>query len=58
MHAPKEIRKWINWMRSRYGKKNGVIKGWFFDNPYMEVKWENSKRNYCRSKEKENEKSE
>ena len=57
MHAPKEIRKWINWMRSRYGKKNGVIKGWFFDNPYMEVKWENSKRNYCRSKEKKHEKS-
>lgn len=52
MQAPKEIRRWINWMRKHYGKKNGVIPGYFFDHPKMEVKWGNSKKGYNRQKEK------
>ena len=50
MKAPKEYRNWVNWMRKHYGKKNGCIKSFFFDNPCMEIKWNNSKKNYKRKK--------
>jgi hypothetical protein len=49
MQAPKEIKEWVNRMRSAYGKKNGCIDGWFFDAPDMERKIANSKRNYRRA---------
>lgn len=48
MKAPKEYRRWVNRMRSAYAKPNGVIQSWFFDCPTMEVKLENSKKNYNR----------
>jgi hypothetical protein len=52
MHAPKEIRNWVNRMRKKFGKKNGVINGFFFDCPYMELKWNRSKKAYNRQREK------
>jgi hypothetical protein len=54
MKASKEIRKWVNWMRKKYGKKNGVIRGFYFDQPDMERKDVKSKKNYRRSKFKLN----
>lgn len=48
MKAPKEYRSWVNWMKKKFGKKNGVVRGFYFDCPRMEIKLENSKRNYSR----------
>ena len=31
MRARKQIRKWVNRMRRKWGKKNGVIGRWAFD---------------------------
>jgi len=52
MKASTEYRAWVNWMRSKWGKKNGVIKGWFFDCPSMELKAANNKRLNSRHKRK------
>lgn len=38
MRAAKEIRKWVNRMRSKLGRGNGVVPGYAFDNPEMERK--------------------
>jgi len=48
MQSPKEYKRWVNWMRKNYAKKNGVIPAFFFDHPKMEVKLSNSKKNYSR----------
>jgi hypothetical protein len=50
MKGPKEIKNWLNKLRKHYGKKNGVINGWFLDSPRMENKADNSKKNYIRCK--------
>jgi hypothetical protein len=44
MKAPKEIRRWANELRKRYGRRNGVVYRGLWDDPGMEVKWANSKR--------------
>lgn len=38
MKASKEIKAWINRLRKRGKKKNGVIPGFMFDNPEYERK--------------------
>lgn len=38
MRGPKEIRRWINRLRSRFGRKNGVVSGALFDSPEHERK--------------------
>lgn len=44
MKAPREYRNWVNRLRSKRGKANGVIRGCWLDNPWMEKKWFTSKR--------------
>lgn len=48
MQANREYRNWINRMRKRYGKKNGVLSSSHLDDPEMEKKWIKSKKNYKR----------
>lgn len=36
MRASREYRKWVNRLRRRLGKTNGVIPGFAFDYPRME----------------------
>jgi hypothetical protein len=43
MKASKEIRAWINRLRKRSGKKNGVVPGFLFDLPQYEIKAAKSK---------------
>lgn len=50
MKAPKEIREWVNGVRSWAGKGNGVIPH-LWDEPEMERKLATSKRNYRRNHE-------
>ena len=55
MQAPKEFKDWINWGKKRkrgWAKKNGCLPNWFWDCPPMEIKLEQSKKNYKRHKEK------
>lgn len=44
MKASKEHRRWVDGLRRRYGKKNGCIPVWAWDNPSMERKLSNSKK--------------
>ena len=44
MRASKEIRSWINRLRSKHARKNGVIPVAHFDNPKMEAKENSNKR--------------
>lgn len=44
MKAPREYRNWLNRMRRKHGKTNGVISGGLLDNPWMESKLATSKR--------------
>lgn len=50
MKAPREIKNWVRWVRSKYGKKNGTIPICFWDNPELERKWGNDKKNYKHNK--------
>lgn len=43
MKAAREIKRWIAKVRSRRGKKNGVVR-WLWDAPEMERKDANSKK--------------
>mgnify|MGYP003452711163 CR=1 FL=1 len=38
MKASKEHKRWFKILVKHYGKKNGSVKGCFFDNPEMERK--------------------
>jgi hypothetical protein len=49
MHAPKEIRRWVNRRRHHDGKPNGRV-SWLWDAPPMELKLDRSKKNYRRNK--------
>lgn len=49
MQGPREIRRWVNRLRKRFGKKNGVVSCALFDMPDYEIKAETSKRKYKRS---------
>lgn len=49
MKASKEIKQWINNERSARGKKNGVVR-LLWEDWRMELKDENSKKNYKRDK--------
>lgn len=44
MKAIKEVRKWINRMREKYGRKNGNFSSFIWDNPYLERKQATNKR--------------
>lgn len=48
MHAPREIRRWLNRMRRRYGKPNGVVRSGNLDYPKNQIKGATSKRLYRR----------
>lgn len=49
MKAPREIKRWINRLRKKYGKKNGVVSSALFDSPEYEIKLDKSKKNYKRN---------
>lgn len=49
MRAPKEVRRWLNRMRRRFGKRNGVIYAGFLDNPIMERKLAKSAKQLARA---------
>lgn len=36
MKATREVRQWVNRVRRRVGKKNGVVPGGYFDDPKMD----------------------
>lgn len=44
MKAPREYRNWLNRLRRKHGKANGVVRGCLLDNPWMESKLATSKR--------------
>lgn len=50
MRASKEYRRWINKMRKRFGKKNGVIYSGLLDAPVRWIEDDKSKKNYKRNK--------
>jgi hypothetical protein len=43
MKASRELKKWQRALVKLYGKKNGVVRGCYFDSPEMEVKAETNK---------------
>jgi len=45
MKGPKEYKRWMNRMRKKYGKKNGVIPGALLDMPKYENLVNTSKKN-------------
>lgn len=53
MKGPKEIRHWINRLRQRHGKRNGVVSRGYFDYPSFEIKWANSRKQRSRAALKE-----
>jgi len=52
MRSCKEYRQWISWLKSKYSKPNGVIPEYLLDNPWLEIKDANSKKNYRRLQNK------
>ena len=44
MRASKEYRRWVNKLRKLRGKKNGVIRGCYLDQPEMDLKLKSGKR--------------
>ena len=38
MNAPREYKNWVNFLRQKFGKKNGVVDTCLFDSPEMERK--------------------
>ena len=44
MKAPREYKNWINFLRKKFGKKNGVVDTCLFDSPKMERKLNNDKK--------------
>ena len=54
MKAPKEIKNWVSWLRSKYGKKNGGIPIILFDSPEMERKFGNDKKSPRHNKKQVN----
>jgi len=50
MRCSKEYRKWVNNMRKRWGKTNGVIPSYGFDSPVMERKFGKAKGKYKRTR--------
>lgn len=49
MRGPREIRRWINRLRAKHGRKNGVVPGCCFDNPEAERKWAKSYKQRART---------
>lgn len=52
MRCPRQYRKWMNWMRSRYGKKNGVVGKGLLDSPYHERMLAKSRKQRSRKSRK------
>lgn len=50
MKAPKEYKNWINNLKHRSCKSNGILSLFCLDYPEMDIKLANSKKNYKRSK--------
>lgn len=52
MKGPREIKRWVNRLRRRYGKGNGVVSVGAFDSPEHERKLAKSfkQRSRCRSR--------
>jgi hypothetical protein len=48
----KSIKNTINKLRSKYGRKNGVIDGLLLDHPVYEMQDAKNKKNYNRVKSK------
>lgn len=44
MKASREYKRWVDWLRSKYGKKNGSLHISLLDNPEMERKLDNDKK--------------
>ena len=44
MKAPREYKNWVNFLRKKFGKKNGVVDTCLFDSPKMERKLNNDKK--------------
>lgn len=55
MRGPREIRRWIDRLRRRYGRKNGVVSAGVFDSPEHERKLAKSFKQRSRRPAKENE---
>lgn len=56
MRAPREIKRWVNRLRRRFGKANGVVSAALFDSPEHERKWAKStkQRSRCRHRHESN----
>lgn len=48
MRCAKEVRRWSNKLKRRFGGKNGVVRSALWDAPEYERKNETSKNNYRR----------
>lgn len=54
MKGTKEYRSWVKRLVKRFGKKNGNVKGFLFDNPEQERKDANNKRQQFRKERSNN----
>ena len=52
MKAPREYKNWVNYLRKKFGKKNGRVHISLFDAPEMERKLDNDKRSQKHNKKR------